>query len=251
MNDRTATEMSANHDELIKRLDQVSFLPKLAGANFMVFNSSLFLSGDAFAVYARRKVKKVALTILIDFRDSDCIRHIEAARAAGTHCIKFHSYQQQITIDDYKVIVELCKYAESLNMAICLDGSYGTAYMTEHDTVDFICCVARHITEVPVIVLHSGGLKCLSICLLALDRPNIYVESSISLTWYLGSSVEQDLAYMYKKLGPNRVMFASDDPYFKFDEALNDAQSFYNRHKFSDEFLDRVFYQNAVDLLEL
>jgi predicted TIM-barrel fold metal-dependent hydrolase len=56
---------------------------------------------------------------------------------------------------------------------------------------------------------------------------------------------------MYKKLGADKVMFASDSPYFTFTEALSDAKSFFKRHSFSERYMRNVFYENAVELLNL
>lgn len=249
VNDRVATEMNATNQELIDRLDQRTFLDQLAGANYMVFTSGLFMEGSAFADHAKTKTKYASFTLLVDFRDPQAKEHIEAGIAAGIHAIKFHSYQQKISASDFPAVIELCKFAEEKGLIITIDGSYGTAYMLEYDIVELIVAVSLKITKTPVVVLHSGGLKCLNMFLLAADRSNVYLETSASLPVYIGSSIEQDLAFMYKALPENRVLFATDDPYFPFQKTLETTQTFFDKHGFSSQLQERIYGLNALELL--
>ncbi|MEZ4938056.1 MAG: amidohydrolase family protein [Crocinitomicaceae bacterium] len=249
VNDRVATEIHATNQEMIERLDYVYDLKKVHGGNFMVFNSSLFMENDEFAKYARSQTDTAAFTLLIDFRAANVYEHIEAGIAAGINCIKFHSYHQQIDSSCYPKIIEICKYAEEKGLIICLDGSYGTSKMIQYDIVDFICTIADAITKTTIIVLHSGGLQCLKILLLALEKSNIYLETSLTLPWYEGSSIEQDLAFMYKKMEDHKILFATDSPYIPFQDGYDATIRFFEKHGFSSEFQEGVFYHNAIQLL--
>jgi predicted TIM-barrel fold metal-dependent hydrolase len=80
--------------------------------------------------------------------------------------------------------------------------------------VDFLC---RNI-KTPVVFAHSGALKVKEAFLVALETPNqnLYFDTSFILSFWKGSSVEQDLGFVIKKLGVKRFFFGSDYPYLDF-----------------------------------
>lgn len=251
VNEKVHSEIVASGGDLIGRLSKLDFLKDIAGANFMVFNSSLVLKEENFVTEVRKHVPLSAFTLLIDFRGPDGFKQVEAAHAQGFSCIKFHSYHQNIRKEDYPAILALCKHAEAKGMCICLDGSYGTSYMIENDIIEFICCVARNISKVPVVVLHSGGLKCMEIFLLALERSNIYLEMSATQNIYEGSGIYEELSFIYKKLGDERVLFASDSPYFEFGDSVRCAKKILDQSGFDEDAQKNIFYANATPILGL
>ena len=58
---------------------------------------------------------------------------------------------------------------------------------------------------------------------------------SFSIPYYAGSSIEKDLAFAYKKIGANRIIYASDHPYIPHQEALDAAISFCQANGFDSE----------------
>jgi len=249
VNSLVQTEMNATPKDLITRFDDSSFIKNIDGANLMLFNSDFFNTNDSFVKHVKSKLKQSSFTLLIDFRNDNWAEHINNGIDAGINCIKFHSYQQQITHTDYEKIIEICTYAESKKLIICLDGSYGTSNMVKYDIVDFICAIANKIEKTPIVVLHSGGLKCMEIMLLALDKKNIYLETSVTLHFYQGSSIEKDLAFIYKKIESHKILFASDSPYFNFEETRSSSIDFFTKNNFKDKVMEDIFYHNAVNLL--
>ena len=251
VNEKVHSEIVASGGDLIGRVSKLDFLKDITGANFMVFNSSLVLKEENFVIEVRKHVPLSAFTLLVDFRSPDGFKQIEAAHAQGFSCIKFHSYHQNIRKEDYPAILALCKHAEARGLSICLDGSYGTSFMIENDIIEFICCVSRNISKVPVIVLHSGGLKCMEIFLLAMERKNIYLEMSATQSIYEGSRIHEDLAFIYNKIGDERVLFASDSPYFEFADSVRCAKKILEQSGFDEGKQKNIFYANATRILGL
>ena len=251
VNEKVHSEIVASGGDLIGRVSKLDFLKDIAGANFMVFNSSLVLKEENFVIEVRKHVPLSAFTLLVDFRSPDGFKQIEAAHAQGFSCIKFHSYHQNIRKEDYPAILALCKHAEARGLSICLDGSYGTSFMIENDIIEFICCVSRNISKVPVIVLHSGGLKCMEIFLLAMERKNIYLEMSATQSIYEGSRIHEDLAFIYNKIGDRRILFASDSPYFEFGDSVRCAKKILDQSGFDDGAQKNIFFANATQILGL
>lgn len=250
VNARVGSEMNSTNEDLIERVKNHYSMEEITGGNFMIFNPNFYHQGSNFNSYVKEKLEYSAFTLLVDFRDSNVYKSIDKAIFSGINCIKFHSYHQKISRNDYSKIIEICKYAEKKQLIICLDASYGTSNMRKYDIVDFICSVANEIHNTPLVVLHSGGLKCLEIMLLALDKNNIWVEMSLSLPIYMGSSIEQDLAFMYKNLDSEKILWATDSPYIPFDKMKKSTEEFLDKHNFSQEFKENVYFNNAINLLK-
>ena len=79
--------------------------------------------------------------------------------------------------------------------------------------------IANRVTRAPIILLHSGGSRCLEAMLLADATKNVFLETSFTLPYYLNSSIERDLAFAYKKLGANKILYGSDFPYISLKES--------------------------------
>jgi predicted TIM-barrel fold metal-dependent hydrolase len=81
-----------------------------------------------------------------------------------------------------------------------------------------------------------------------MDKKNVMLDTSFSLNYYLGSSIEKDYAFAYRRLGAKRVLFGSDVPYVNFENVFSEQLDFFNRFGFSSEDLENIFYKNAMRL---
>ncbi len=225
-------------------------LSQMEGANFLLFNTDLFSESiEAFRNSAAERCKHVSLTALIDFRRHDIKPYLDKVAAAGGRFVMVNSYLQQIGKEDYTKVIDAFSYAASLDINICIDGSYGTSRMFAYDNIELACEVAYEISEVPIVIIHSGGLRVLQAMLLALDKENVWLDTSFSLPYYLGSSLETDFAFAYKNMDCKRVVYGSDIPYLNSDKAVELHLDFFNRHQFTEEQVTQIMYTNALELL--
>jgi uncharacterized protein len=229
-------------------------LKQLTGLNVLLFNQNLFEpKNDSilnFVNELKTQFEKILLTALIDFRMEQVSAYLDRARHEGVHTFMFNSYLQKIHETDFAKVLQVCKYAEANKIVVCIDASYGTSKMYTYDNLKLACFVADHITKVPIVIIHSGGYRVMEAMLLAMDKRNVFLDTSFSLNYYLGSSLEQDYAFAYKKLGAKRVLFGSDLPYLKFENAYSEQLDFFNRSGFSSDDLDHIFYKNSVRLVD-
>jgi uncharacterized protein len=252
VNEKITEETTLNFEQLATSLNgQADSLQNIAGANFMLFNTSLFdlQNEEVFKEVAQRKFKSVSYTALIDFRRNDLLEYLEKVRSAGVRCIKFHCYVQKISDADYTLIYRAVKYAETHKMIICIDTSFGTSKMYHYDNMKLACFVADITSGTPIILLHSGGLRTFEAMLLAEEKKNVFLETSFSLPYYLGSSLESDFAFVYKKLGSHRIIYGSDSPYIQSDESIGIHQNFFEKYRFTDSQNEEIMYSNAINLL--
>ncbi len=229
-----------------------SAVKKISGANFLLFNQQLFNQPvDSFKSLCAKQfgVRHWRMTALLDFRQKNLEVYFGKLKEAGVFAIMFNSYLQKIAEADFQQVLKACQLAEKNKMTICIDGSYGTSKMYAYDNMKLACLIADAITKIPIVIIHSGGYRILEAMLLALDKPNIYLDTSFSLNYYVGSSLEKDYAFAYKKIGANRVMFGSDHPYDSFSEAFKKQLSFFKSHHFSDTEVESIFYKTAMTLI--
>lgn len=227
-------------------------LSELSGANFLLFNTDLFSENvEAFKSAAAQRCAYVSMTVLIDFRRPDIKTYLDQVAAAGGRFVMVNSYLQQIGRVDYTKVIDAFVHAASLGLYICIDGSYGTSRMFAYDNIELACEVAEEISEVPIVIIHSGGLRVLQAMLLALDKENVWLDTSFSLPYYLGSSLEADFAFAYKNMGCKRVVYGSDIPYLNSDKAVELHLDFFKRHQFSEEQVTQIMCSNALELLGL
>jgi uncharacterized protein len=222
----------------------------LSGANFMLFNQDLLKNNlQSFNDLCSQNMEHHLFTNLINFHRLDILDYLELSLNQGVTSIMFNSYLQHITELDFEKILKVCQFAERNKMIICIDASYGTTKMYLYDNMKLICFIADFITSVPIVMIHSGGYRVIEAMLLALDKPNIYLDTSFSLPYYIGSSLEQDFAFVYKKIGTHRILFGSDHPYLIYSDALSQHINFFEKYEFKIAQIEDIFYNNAFGLI--
>ena len=248
-------DMRLNMNDVFKALELHSaFIEPLEGANFLLFNTVLFEGMDTGKNFLEERAAinpGYCFTTLIDHRRKDLIEYMERIKAAGISCIMFNSYLQKIADADFKGVYKACKFAEENKMIICIDGSYGTSKMYEYDNLKLACFIADRVAKVPIVIIHSGGCRVLEAMLLAADKKNVWLDTSFSLPYYMGSSLEKDYAFAYKKIGTERVVYGSDYPYENSISALDIHLRFFNDHRFDSRAIEDILYNNAQRLFHL
>lgn len=214
----------------------------LVCANFMVFNPSIDYHGlEEFCSHVRRVYPNAHITILGDIFSEDPVCHVRRLYDAGVNSLKFHCYFQYIEESNYKNILNLCIAAKEFKMPIFLDTSYGSLDMYRFDNLRLASYILKEINDIPVILLHSGGARILEAFLLADCCPNVFLDTSFSIPYYLGSSIEKDFAFAYKKIGVDRVLYGSDFPYISLDDSISKTREFFIRNDFSELEIETIF----------
>jgi len=238
-----ASEQTTSSLQLTQRLKKLD-LP-VVGANVMLFNQSLLsISLSTIKCSLEDKFEKYSMTQLVNPRSTEWLQQID-----NVDIIKFHAYHQNITRKDYSSIVNICKVAEVEGKPICIDTSYGSAKMYKNNPMELACYIADEIKNTPIILLHSGGLKCWEAFLLAISQDNIFVETSFTVDHYWGSSIINDLKFIYNKLGADKIIFGSDTPYCDYDTQLKQMRQLLIDIKFTDDDIEKVLYRNALSML--
>lgn len=222
------------------------------GGNIMLLNSALEAAAiESLIGTVRASWSNASFTVLVDPRDPHWRERLGQLREVGVSGIKFHCYIQQLSEADFAACVALSTLAQSLGLAVMVDTSYGSLDMYRFDNLRLAAAIATQVRHVPIVLLHSGGARCIEALLLADAADNVYLETSFSLPYYLGSSIERDLAFAYRKLGDERVVYGSDFPYVGLEESKDKFLSFLERWEFSTQAVERILRWNGMAVLGL
>ena len=198
---------------------------------------------------ATAKGDRFPVALAVDFRRPDAAARLERAHARGVAALKFHPYLQQIVPDDYDRASALARDADRLGMFVMVCCSYGTRALERHDGVRLAARFADRVS-CPIVMSHGGGRQVLDAMLVAADAKQVLLETSFSLPYYVGSSIETDFAFAMRKLGAARWMFGSDAPFVPLGEAIASTRAFFDRHRFTSAETDQIFHGTAAALLQ-
>lgn len=239
----TVSELRKNFQEFLPQFKEAG----LVGGNFMLFNHAVLHDEllPVFMAEVRASMPESVFTLLFDFRQEDWGDELRLCKERGFHSVKFHAYVQEIEAREYAQIVTVCQLAESLGLCIALDTSYGSTKLFRYNPVALaaeICDVVKHA---PIFLLHSGGAQVMEAMLLADMCPNVYLETSLSLCFYKNFRLMEDFKDVYRHLGAERILFASDFPFEPVKEAISQQNDLFRSIGFTELELEAVFLRNA------
>jgi uncharacterized protein len=248
LDDSLCDEGGMGEKELLACFEQhrLTLKDKINAGNFMLFNENLPASEAlSFTSVVRKIFADARFTVLVDIHNPKESERLLSMKKSGIDAVKFHCYFQKIEEVDFPKVMELSKVAVDLNMPIFIDTSYGSSGMYRYDNLRLAAFLLKEITEVPVVLLHSGGSRVLEAFLLADACPNVFLETSFSLPYYIGSSVEQDMAFAYKKVS-EKVIYGSDFPYVDMTNSIEIFLKFVQDWKFTDAQIEGFLSSNVI-----
>ena len=231
----------------------------ISGFNCMIFSDS-FSKKPSEAVRAIQDLRylcidnglNISFTILCDPRySSSYIDLLSIWKRSGVSFIKFHSYHQKIDAVLIQKCLEIATIAESLNLGICIDASYGSLGMFKYDNLLLASEILECIKKVPVIILHAGGLRCYEAALLVNDTYNGYLELSFSPHYYKGTSVFKRFVDVVQMLPSDRLLYASDYPYITHSDSLECADILLREANLGKADISQIMNLNALKLIGL
>lgn len=193
--------------------------------------------------------ERFAFAYAPDFRRADALERISVAREFGVRALKFHPYLQKIEGTDSAQAAIVARAAAALGMFVMVCCAHGTRALDRYSGVKLTAYLSEQIT-CPIVMSHAGGARILDAMLVAADAPNVYLDTSYSLPYYLGSSVEGDFAFAMRKLGTGRWVYGSDAPFDELTRSLEVTQRFLEVHGFSAREMDDVLYATAAGILQ-
>jgi len=127
--------------------------------------------------------------------------------------LKLNPRVQNFSLRDNRII-PIFQCAADLGIPVLIDGVSEISPVLFEENLPFaIDHIARAVPKVNIILAHMGGHRILDGYILAVSHPNIYLDLSAIHFMYKDSSVEMDIAFVLKNLGPiGKVIYGSDFP---------------------------------------
>lgn len=224
---------------------------KVKHALIALFDSSVIDKTNHVKVISRLShTKNFSFAYMPELSKSFGENQINAAFEMGCRSIVFHPYLQKINLQCIDEVKRLSSFAASLGMIVSVCCAYGSRYIFQYSPLKIVVELAE-IIKTPIVIVHGGGAKVIDALLIAESFPNVYLETSFSLQYWLGSSVEKDFAFAIRKLGVERCMFGSDSPFMNIDNAISAHLDFCKKHGFSHDETSKLMGETAKSLLGL
>lgn len=138
--------------------------------------------------------------------------------------IKIHPRLQGVTVED-TVVKDLLLWATEAKVPVIFDVFPFGEDVDDHRIGPMAYHrLAREFPTTTVVLAHSGGYRALEGFMVAKANPNVVLDISLTLRYFPGTSVEQDLLFACGRLPAGRVMYGSDFPNIGIDESLGTAQ---------------------------
>jgi uncharacterized protein len=221
----------------------------VVNGNLMILDCSFLRRGDGNLVAAAQALG-LRCTAMVDPREVGACDLVDAGAKAGIVAIKLHPYLLGLHDGEFPKAVALAEHAAAKGLMIAVDCSYGTRRLYDISGVRLVVALAERV-KTPIIALHGGGPRVLDVMSLVLDSSNVYLDTSFSIPYWLGSSVEADFAFAIRKAGPQRCLFGSDRPYIPQQQAIRQTLDFMQRHGFGERDIEQLMSGTAQQLLRL
>ena len=230
----TLSEMKAGVIEYLRSAPE-GFI----GGNIMIFNRFINPSTvSSFKSFLSEYSYHFTLTLLCcPSRFSQRKSDISLLKEAGIDFIKFHSYIQEISEDQIPSYISLF---EMFDLPLLIDCSYGSPKLYKYNGLHLASEILLNTSsKQSIVLLHSGGCKIHEALQIAESYPNVFLDTSLSLPYYLDSNLGHDFNFAYSKLHYKRVFYGSDSPCV---DAVVSMSSF-------KEFANRLIYQLSLSLI--
>ncbi len=190
---------------------------------------------------------RLVLSLMVDFRKSTAHEMVKKAKAVGIKGIKILTYEQEITLNDHPAILRVAQEVERQGMFLTICSTFGSRKMYAHDAIALVSYLLQKGFSAPLIMAHAGGSRVREAFLLMEDNTNTYVDTSFTTTFWKGSTVIDDLAFLIKRY-PDRCFFGSDAPYVEWKQARTDAEELLK--KLPAELHQKLLYGNAKAFIQ-
>jgi predicted TIM-barrel fold metal-dependent hydrolase len=128
------------------------------------------------------------------------------------HGVKIHPRLQGVTVNDL-VVREVVGFMAERGRPVLFDNfPHGRDLDNPALLPMAYHRLAKEFPTATLVLAHAGGHKVLDAFMVAKANPNVLLETSFTLDYYRGASVEADLAFAVRRTHAGRVLYGSDFP---------------------------------------
>lgn len=169
----------------------------------------------------------------------------------GLKGLKLHPRKQGFGVEQTDRVVNVVAKAVELGVPVVFDAfPYGTRALRD-TSLELIELVAEAVPQAAIVIAHMGGHRLFDALTLARSSRSIYLDTSLTLARYKGSSLENDVFYAIRRLGVDRCIYGSDHPDVELGASYRLMQEQLDMHGFSRDERAALFGGTIAKLVDL
>lgn len=173
----------------------------------------------------------------------------EAIVHLGLKGLKLHPRRQGFGQADFEQIVPLIKKAADLMVPVLIDAfPYGQSVFKTH-AVQLVNDLAVVVPRAKLILAHAGGYQLFDALMVAKSNPYVFLDISLTPLYFRGTSVENDLGFVIRKMGAERIIYGSDHPDIPILTAFEQMMEVLDHYGLTTTQVDAILGNNLVELL--
>jgi predicted TIM-barrel fold metal-dependent hydrolase len=181
-------------------------------------------------------------------QDKAAVGELSRLKRLGVKGLKLHPLR-----DNYSVLmpqsVDLIKAAGDLGLPVLIDCFPWGKNMVLGNMPDAFARLAEAAPQTRIAIAHSGGHLILDALMVAKNYKNIYLDLALTLLYYRGSTVTQDLAYAVNCMRGERIFWGSDYPDREYQETVSLTKEEIGKWHLNEEYQNKIWHGNVLKFL--
>lgn len=189
-----------------------------------------------------------SVSLIFDFKNN--LAFVKEQIASGRiDALKVHSRIQKLSPTDYRDLKESLKEVPS-GLPVILDAFYYGDELEFNPNLDQFIQLIKFFPERKFIIAHCGGYEVLKYFFHLRTLPNVYYDLSLSLQYFVDSSLRQDYVKLLKYTPASKVLFGSDYPYASPRLQMEILEGMLKHLQIKKEDVRKMTYDNAKTIFE-
>ena len=179
----------------------------------------------------------------------DIAKELIKVKKVGFKYIKIHNRSNSMPFEkiDLEKIFYNCNKLK-LKILICSYFNSSSGLMPEKDPKYIIAKNLNKFKNLKILIMHGGCERLLEFAELARFYENLFLDLSLTISKYKGSSIDSDIRYLFKHFD-RKITLGSDYPEIDYKYFLKRIKFF--SHGLSKNKKENIFYKNAYRFLNL
>ncbi|HIJ65316.1 MAG TPA: amidohydrolase [Candidatus Hydrogenedentes bacterium] len=248
--DAYGPEFDATPERLLNDLaesevDKAVVLPLAADSPYAKRTENCFVAEWC----AKAPDKLIGFASVHPLEHGDAARRLEhAVTGYGLKGLKLHPRFQGIAADDPRIVPVVEKAAE-LGVPVAIDCLLWKPTPLRDQLPLNIDALCKRVPAATIIMCHAGGFRFLDALAVAVANDNVYLDVSVSLTYFHGTPFEDQFMFALKQVGAKRLIYGSDHPQHPLHECYIASKAIFETHGFSKEELGCIFSGTFLSLV--
>ena len=172
---------------------------------------------EIYAQYINNQSSQLFPVALFDFSFLENWANIEDytsnLKKLGYCGIKIHPRISGITYNDPR-LVEIVRHSNAAGLVVMIcTYNWECSIRSIDNSVENLVYLLDKVSDQKLILLHGGAVQLLQVAEIARHFPNVLVDLSFTLCKYEGSSIDQDIQFLFNTFD-RKICVGSDSPEF-------------------------------------